>query len=75
MDVRNPNLNSGQSRKAIRHLGHSPKEMKSIIIFALLHLGYLQIFADSWAAQKPRTFSSPEGKYLLRSIPPMRLDE
>jgi hypothetical protein len=30
---------------------------------------------DSWAPQTPQTISSPRGEFLLRAIPPQRLDD
>ncbi len=46
------------------------------ILALLLFLTFLAFpaWADSWAPATPQTVSSPEGKSLLRAIPPKRLD-
>ncbi|WP_193214080.1 hypothetical protein [Luteolibacter marinus] len=49
--------------------------MKSVLAIALL-LAFSQFtFADSWVPQTPQTVASPQGEFLLRAIPPKRLDD
>ena len=47
--------------------------MKKLLII-LLHLITPCAFADSWTSPTPQTVSSPKGEFLLRSIPPQRLE-
>ena len=49
--------------------------MKSLLAIALLLVLPLTAFADSWMPQTPQTVSSPQGEFLLRTIPPKRLDD
>ena len=48
--------------------------MKIFALLLFLNLLVLPAWADSWSPATPQTVSSPEGKSLLRAIPPKRLD-
>ena len=48
--------------------------MKILALLLLLTFLVIPASADSWAPATPQTVSSPEGKSLLRAIPPKRLD-
>ena len=49
--------------------------MKTHFAIAVLFLLSQFLSADSWAPPTPFTVSSPEGKYLLRAIPPQHVKE
>lgn len=49
--------------------------MKNLLIVILLHFNSSCALADSWAPPTPQTVSSPKGEFLLRAIPPSKLNE
>lgn len=49
--------------------------MKNLLVILLLHMVTSCASADLWAPPTPQTVSSPNGEFLLRSIPSLSLDE